>query len=733
MLVKEYRIPLPLSVEEYRIAQLYMIQKKSREESRGTDSGVEILENKPYYNGPGGNGQYTYKIYHIGSHLPGWFRAILPKSALRVEEEAWNAYPYTKTRYRCPFVEKFLLEIETRYLSDCCEADNVFDMKKSELAQRQVDIIDIVRDPISSSDYHKEEDPKLFRSAKTGRGPLDDAWRDSLTGAKRGNKAVMTAYKLCRVEFRYWGMQNKIERFIHDVALRRTMLRAHRQAWCWQDEYYGLTMDDIRRLERETQLHLAEKMAAAKAEESGEDTPVATTPTTNTSTLPGKRPSRGENTVHFVDQDSVNADSNSEKAEKRTDFSRSVSLDSKSSTSTLVNGGKGGRKSSASSRARATGAGREGSEWRFESLEQLQESSSDEEYFDAQQVDSPFGRRVEMFRQMYSIDNSLPAGPDSQPSSAEVCPIKVLFVVLHGGNILESAQGSASKRSDFLTLQSTFDTVIQSHYHAAANHVAIRFVACPHVCTDTLNILSSLSPFSYDSHASEEGNLAGTQDFVPLGAIALFASSSADYQDYVNSTVSRANTVYADFINSPEGRGFSGQVCLLADSTGSLLGYDALTRAHSPFMRGGSRYGSHESIDGDTHDDAIKPASPKVFTSDTRELSASDPDLKQTEPPAASSSSHVERRPRTERSRSEVSPPKTTDLSRSDSGKQTSHRNSARLSASFSGPSRRTSSGSNFDGGFLRFEFEVSEFFMFGSPLGLVLAYRRLFSGEDKN
>ena len=42
------------------------------------------------------------------------------------------------------------------------------------------------------------------------------------------------------------------------------MLRAHRQAWCWQDEYHGLTMDDIRRLERETQLHLAEKMAAAK-------------------------------------------------------------------------------------------------------------------------------------------------------------------------------------------------------------------------------------------------------------------------------------------------------------------------------------------------------------------------------------------------------------------------------------------------------------------------------------
>lgn len=46
--------------------------------------------------------------------------------------------------------------------------------------------------------------------------------------------AIMCAYKLCKVEFRYWGMQSKIERFIHDMALRNTMLRAHRQAWVWQ-------------------------------------------------------------------------------------------------------------------------------------------------------------------------------------------------------------------------------------------------------------------------------------------------------------------------------------------------------------------------------------------------------------------------------------------------------------------------------------------------------------------
>jgi len=73
----------------------------------------------------------------------------------------------------------------------------------------------------------------------------------------------MCAYKLCRVEFKYWGMQAKIERFIHDIALRKTTVRAHRQAWIWQDEGFNLTMDDIRELERQTQETLTEKKALA--------------------------------------------------------------------------------------------------------------------------------------------------------------------------------------------------------------------------------------------------------------------------------------------------------------------------------------------------------------------------------------------------------------------------------------------------------------------------------------
>ena len=49
------------------------------------------------------------------------------------------------------------------------------------------------------------------------------------------------------------------------------MLRAHRQAWAWQDEWTGLTMEDIREIERQTQLALQKKMGLAESNEDAID------------------------------------------------------------------------------------------------------------------------------------------------------------------------------------------------------------------------------------------------------------------------------------------------------------------------------------------------------------------------------------------------------------------------------------------------------------------------------
>ncbi|XP_061189651.1 protein retinal degeneration B-like isoform X2 [Saccostrea echinata] len=756
MLIKEYRIPLPMSVEEYRIAQLYMIQRKSREESHGEGSGVEIITNEPYEDGPGGKGQYTYKIYHVGSHLPGWFRAILPKSALRVEEEAWNAYPYTKTRYRCPFVEKLYLEIETRYLNDAGEEDNVFNLSPSELKNRVIDYLDIVKDPISSGDYKKEEDPKIYKSQKTGRGPLTDNWRAEYAREAKlpgNNKCIMTAYKLCRVEFKYWGMQNKIERFIHDIGLRKTMLRAHRQAWCWQDEYYGLKLSDIRRLELETQLALAEKMKITSEEEAEEEneTEVKETPKIPISTS--------------FDQAAA-----IKRQASDPDYQGKITPESRKPSSGTIH-----KRSLSGSTKHKGGSFHDISTSRmFESLEQLQESSSeDEEFFDAKghltpcdesefwsdegsdsapnsdeeekqdtrselvtsgdeyadarsnmsedQIDTSLVKKMEHFRQQhFNVEQNKEISP---PSSAG-CKTNILFLVLHGGNLLDMHidHVQASKRSDFSTIKSTFEQVMRTHYPGAVGHIAFRLVSCPQICTDTVNLLASLSPYGYDSQTPKSQDASfWTQDFVPLGAIAMFASSNPEYHESVNKMVAKANLVYQDFLSSGEGKGFNGQVCLLADSTGSLMAYDALTMPGLHYGRGLSTYDSNNSLN------ESNPRCSIVRTSDSsHQLSLSDPDL----------SKCCEIKDcvcNTVMSDKQLSKSDTLSTDYKLRRQNSAQRQSGTHLHVNEHPEhvRRTSTGSNFDGTYLKLDFEVSEFFMLGAPLGLVLAYRRMTMGDD--
>ncbi|XP_041344357.1 membrane-associated phosphatidylinositol transfer protein 2 isoform X5 [Pyrgilauda ruficollis] len=722
MLIKEYRIPLPMSVEEYRIAQLYMIQKKSREETCGEGSGVEILENRPYVDGPGGSGQYTHKVYHIGMHIPSWFRSILPKAALRVEEESWNAYPYTRTRYTCPFVEKFSIDIETYYKTDPGDHNNVFNLSAAEKRQTILDPIDIVKDPIPPHEYKAEEDPKLYKSVKTKRGPLSEDWIQEYKN-NPGKYPIMCAYKLCKVEFRYWGMQSKIERFIHDVGLRKVMVRAHRQAWCWQDEWYGLTIEDIRQLEKEAQLMLAQKMAQFCGENDPEQHGVKDTP--------------GEKDV----EPSTGSPADAEDASANSDAASGRSLTKQWSTSS---------KSSRSSKRGASPSRHSISEWRMQSIARDSDDSSDDEFFDAHEdlsdneemfpkeitkwssndlmdkietpeCDDVQGDLYQETSAEYHVGSSVErlsiiedesVQPLMQPSK-----IHVLLLVLHGGNILDSGSGDqSSKQGDVNTITTVFDTVMRVHYPAALGHIAIKLVPCPAICSEAFSLVSSLSPYSYD-----EGCLSNSQDHIPLAALPLLATSSPQYQEAVATVIVRANQAYSEFIKSQEGTSFNGQVCLVGDCVGGILGFDALCYSNQTVSesQNSSRRGSVVSVQ-DT--DLLSPG---ITVNNSH----------------CSSGSNLEASRHLSRSNIDIprsngeDPKKQLPRKRSDSSTyelDTIKQHQAFLSSLHSSvlrndpTSRRSSSSTMLDGGNIgKFDFEITDFFLFGSPLGLVLALRK--------
>ncbi|CAG9104045.1 unnamed protein product [Plutella xylostella] len=51
MLIKEFRVTLPLTVEEYQVAQLYCVAEVSKNETGGGE-GIEVVKNEPFKDFP---------------------------------------------------------------------------------------------------------------------------------------------------------------------------------------------------------------------------------------------------------------------------------------------------------------------------------------------------------------------------------------------------------------------------------------------------------------------------------------------------------------------------------------------------------------------------------------------------------------------------------------------------------------------------------------------------------
>ena len=73
--------------------------------------------------------------------------------------------------------DNFYIIVETYHKEGRGDEDNVHELDNKKLKDRTVVNIDIANDSVDANDYKKDEDPKTFKSEKTGRGPLDGDWK----------------------------------------------------------------------------------------------------------------------------------------------------------------------------------------------------------------------------------------------------------------------------------------------------------------------------------------------------------------------------------------------------------------------------------------------------------------------------------------------------------------------------------------------------------------------------
>ncbi|XP_016103196.1 membrane-associated phosphatidylinositol transfer protein 3-like [Sinocyclocheilus grahami] len=294
-------------------------------------------------------------------------------------------------------------------------------------------------------------------------------------------------------------------------------------------------------------------------------------------------------------------------------------------------------------RGRATLRKQSASHWRMQNITQESVDSSDDEFFDAREVlegktamllgmsqwnSNDLVEQIETLGHIDQTQESLyrvrrlkcvpQTSIDGLEEAENKCQTHVLVLVVHGGNILDLAGGEAgAKTADVNTLSSVLEKVSQDHFQAAAQHVVIKLVPCPAVCAEAFCLVSNLNPYSYD-----ESCVSSSVDHLPLAALPLLAIAAPHYQDAVATVIARANQVYHSFLQSPEGQGFTGQVCLMGDCVGGVLCFDALCFSNSPRHSSPIHTSRHNSTESLKDNPEVSPS-----LSSSKRLSRSNIDL----------------------------------------------------------------------------------------------------------
>ncbi|KAJ8369225.1 hypothetical protein SKAU_G00092530 [Synaphobranchus kaupii] len=278
------------------------------------------------------------------------------------------------------------------------------------------------------------------------------------------------------------------------------------------------------------------------------------------------------------------------------------------------------------------------------------------------------------------------------------CRTQVLILVVHGGSILDPTGGDAgAKAGDVATLASVLEKVARAHFQAAAEHVLIRLVPCPAVCAKAFSLLSHLNPYSYD-----ETCVSSSVDPLLLAALPLLAIAAPHYQEAVATVIARANQVYHSFLQSQDGQGFTGQVCLIGDCIGGILCFDALCFSGSPKL--GSPSNSIKNNSTESLKDSlglVEESCPNLSSS--KRLSKSNIDISVPRDTVTPSRLPLNR--------------KQSDSYDGDSASQRTLFSHLLQEKGDLHPGLVANPG--------HFDFEVSDCFLLGCPVGLVLAMRR--------
>lgn len=238
-ITREYRIVVPVNLNEYSNGILYTIAQMTKED---TSAKIRVLENRDHVHEKMGPCTKTLKVMDIEHYFPRLFRAMIPSDATKIYETSYNAFPVCETTYHNAGVDTktFKMTIHSVHAPGPVQ-ENIFDLPRDERSAAEVAYIDI-----AAKIADKRFDPRNFPNEKSQRPHLGGNWREE---CEKSGRDWMICYKLVTIDVNFisGGM------IANKIASEFTALiqKIHQRMYATSDEWVGLGRSDIRKIEDE--------------------------------------------------------------------------------------------------------------------------------------------------------------------------------------------------------------------------------------------------------------------------------------------------------------------------------------------------------------------------------------------------------------------------------------------------------------------------------------------------
>lgn len=247
----EFRTTLPFSLEQYEIASRYTSAKMKLVET-GDSKGFEIIHNYEPFNHPEfGAGQLSRHLIHVRDQLPSILRTLLPYGADEIVVNTCINSPRSYTEITNPSYmrENFKIIVDETSESGNIASANPLKASDDKLTQRRVIKIDLLDPYLSTEDLLLT--PKLTDLKLKARNdkPLTGNWQNT-------EKNQMVNYQLFEIEFKWWGLQESIEKTL-EKDIYRILSVFFRRMYAWMDEWHGMSLSDVEAYEEEIKAKLS--------------------------------------------------------------------------------------------------------------------------------------------------------------------------------------------------------------------------------------------------------------------------------------------------------------------------------------------------------------------------------------------------------------------------------------------------------------------------------------------